>query len=101
MISVLKSLPSQGLEHLIPALPHLDFLNINELEWGETNAYAMRERGYELADELHNAIDGAKGWAEELCRHDKVHWCSSAFKDSVQLRERLKRIAENTAPAIR
>jgi uncharacterized protein len=86
-----------GLELLIPALPYLDFLNINELEWGDTNAYQMRERGYELADELHNAIDGAKGWAEELCKHDKVHWCSSGFKDSVQLRERLKRIAENTA----
>nr|WP_320161738.1 radical SAM protein [uncultured Methanoregula sp.] len=86
-----------GLEHLAAALPYLDFLNINELEWGDTNAYAMRERGYELADTLHNAIDGAKGWAEELCRHEKVHWCSSAFKDSVQLRERLKRIAENTA----
>jgi len=86
-----------GLELLIPALPHLDFLNVNELEWGETNAYEMRERGYELADELHNAIAGARGWADELCRHDKVHWCSSAFKDSVQLRERLKRIAENTA----
>ena len=86
-----------GLELLIPALPYLDFLNINELEWGESNAYQMRERGYELADELHNAIDGAISWAEELCRHDKVHWCSSAFKDSVQLRERLKRIAQNTA----
>lgn len=89
------SLP--GLENLIPALPYLDFLNINELEWGETNAYAMRERGYELADALHNAIDGARAWADELCRHEKVHWCSSGFKDSVQLRERLKRIAENTA----
>jgi uncharacterized protein len=86
-----------GLELLVPALPYLDFLNINELEWGESNAYHMRERGYELADSLHNAIDGAKGWAEELCRHEKVHWCSSGFKDSVQLRERLKRIAENTA----
>jgi pyruvate formate-lyase activating enzyme-like uncharacterized protein len=82
-----------GLELLIPALPYLDFLNINELEWGESNAYQMRERGYELTDELHNAIEGAIGWAEELCRHNKVHWCSSAFKDSVQLRERLKRIA--------
>lgn len=89
------SLP--GLELLIPALPYLDFLNINELEWGETNAYAMRERGYDLADELHNAIYGAREWAEELIKYDKVHWCSSGFKDSVQLRERLKRIAENTA----
>jgi pyruvate formate-lyase activating enzyme-like uncharacterized protein len=86
-----------GLELLVPALPFLDFLNINELEWGETNAYQMRERGYRLADPVHNAIEGARGWAEELCRHDKVHWCSSAFKDSVQLRERLKRIAHNTA----
>ena len=86
-----------GLGHLIPALPFLDFLNINELEWGESNAFQMRERGHELADPLHNAIEGAKAWAEELCRHDKVHWCSSAFKDSVQLRERLKRIAHNTA----
>jgi len=86
-----------GLELLIPALPYLDFLNINELEWGESNAYQMRERGYELADEEHNAIEGAKNWAEELCRHEKVHWCSSAFKDSVQLRERLKRVAYNTA----
>jgi len=86
-----------GLELLAPAVPYLDFLNINELEWGETNAYAMRERGYDLADELHNAIDGAKGWADILCRHGKVHWCSSGFKDAVQLRERLKRIAENTA----
>jgi uncharacterized protein len=86
-----------GLELLIPSLPYLDFLNINELEWGENNAYHMRERGYDLADSLHNAIDGAKGWAEELVKHEKVHWCSSAFKDAVQLRERLKRIAENTA----
>jgi len=86
-----------GLALLAPALPYLDFLNINELEWGETNADGMRERGFFPADPLHNAVAGAKDWAGELCRHGKVHWCSSAFKDSVQLRERLKRIARNTA----
>lgn len=89
------SLP--GLEHLAAILPQLDFLNINELEWGETNAPSMRERGLELEDSLHNAIRGAKGWARELAKQDRVHWCSSGFKDSVQLRERLKRIAANTA----
>ncbi len=89
------SLP--GLDLLIPALPYLDFLNINELEWGEYNADEMRERGYELADGVHNAVEGAQEWAKELVKHEKVHWCSSSFKDSVQLRERLKRIAENTA----
>lgn len=86
-----------GLKYLIPALPYLDFLNINELEWGETNADAMRMRGFELADGVHNAVEGAREWADELCKSEKVHWCSSSFKDSVQLRERLKRIAQNTA----
>lgn len=86
-----------GLKHLAAALPYLDFLNINELEWGETNADAMRDRGYVLADDVHNAIAGAREWADTLLQDEKVHWCSSSFKDSVQLRERLKRIAKNTA----
>jgi pyruvate formate-lyase activating enzyme-like uncharacterized protein len=86
-----------GLELLIPALQYLDFLNINELEWGETNADEMRRRGFELDDSFHNAVKGTQKWAEKLCPNEKVHWCSSSFKDSVQLRERLKRIAKNTA----
>jgi pyruvate formate-lyase activating enzyme-like uncharacterized protein len=86
-----------GLEKLIPALSYLDFLNINELEWGETNAGAMRSRDFVLSDNMHNAVEGAEGWAFELRRQEKVHWCSSSFKDSVQLRERLKRVAETTA----
>jgi pyruvate formate-lyase activating enzyme-like uncharacterized protein len=86
-----------GLEKLIPALPLLDFLNVNELEWGETNAGEMRGRGLEPEDGLHNAVRGAGKWAVELRGQKKVHWCSSRFKDSVQLRERLKRIARNTA----
>ncbi|HUU76530.1 MAG TPA: radical SAM protein [Methanoregulaceae archaeon] len=86
-----------GLELLEAALPELDFLNINELEWGESNADEMRRRGFELEDGAHNAVLGAKIWAHPLIRHQKVHWCSSQFKDSVQLRKRLLRIARNTA----
>ncbi|MBA7471685.1 hypothetical protein ES707_06994 [subsurface metagenome] len=86
-----------GIEDLAAALPLLDFLNINELEWGETCAAAMRERGLEPEDGLHNAVLGARQWAEKLSADPKVHFCSSVFKDSVQLRERLKRIAANTA----
>ncbi|HOB17358.1 MAG TPA: radical SAM protein [Candidatus Methanoculleus thermohydrogenotrophicum] len=89
------SLP--GLGDLAAALPLLDFLNINELEWGETCAAAMRERGLEPEDGLHNAVRGARQWVEELPADPKVHFCSSVFKDSVQLRERLKRVAANTA----
>ncbi len=86
-----------GIGALAAALPLLDFLNINELEWGETCADAMRERGLEPEDGVHNAVLGAREWAAELPRDPKVHFCSSVFKDSVQLRERLKRIAANTA----
>lgn len=86
-----------GIEDLAVTLPLLDFLNINELEWGETCADAMRERGLELEDGVHNAVLGARQWAERLTGDPKIHFCSSVFKDSVQLRERLKRIAANTA----
>jgi len=89
------SLP--GIETLRAILPELDFLNINELEWSETNAEAMRGRGLDLEDGLHNAVGGAAALAEPLLDDPKVHFCSSGFKDSVQLRERLRRIAENTA----
>lgn len=89
------SLP--GLDNFIPILPDIDFLNINELEWSETNAEGMRRWEYELADNCHNAVKNASRWADPLLGHPKVHWCSSTFKDSVQLRERLKRIAHNTA----
>ncbi|MDD1674448.1 MAG: radical SAM protein, partial [Methanomicrobiales archaeon] len=86
-----------ALRELAPALDLVDFLNINELEWGELSADAMRKRGLRFADSLHNAVKNSHTWAAPLRRHKKVHWCPSAFKDAVQLRERLKRIARNTA----
>jgi pyruvate formate-lyase activating enzyme-like uncharacterized protein len=89
------SLP--GMDLLEAALPYLDFLNINELEWGENNADEMRRRGMIPEDGVHNAVRGARDWSSGLCTHRKVHWCSSGFKDSVQLRKRLLRIAGNTA----
>lgn len=89
------SLP--GIGDLSPILTSLDFLNINELEWGETNAAAMRQRNMVLEDGVHNAVRGGRAWAADLVNHPKVHWCSSRFKDSVQLRKRLLRVARNTA----
>jgi pyruvate formate-lyase activating enzyme-like uncharacterized protein len=87
----------QGVESLEKVLPELDFLNLNELEWGDMSADEMRRRGFLLADDLHNAVKHSSRWVQPLRRHRKVHFCPSRFKDSVQLRERLKRIAHNTA----
>ena len=89
------SLP--GLEGLRPLLPLVDFLNVNELEWGEASADGMRARGLELAEQHGNAIAGARDWARPLLGDEKVRYCSSSFKDAVQLRERMIRIAVNTA----
>jgi pyruvate formate-lyase activating enzyme-like uncharacterized protein len=86
-----------GIQALLEILPRADFLNINELEWGGINAGEMRSRGYTPADGLHNAVKGSRRWAGDLLHREKVRWCSSRFKDAVQLRERLKRIAARTA----
>ena len=89
------SLP--GIDAFIPLLPDLDFLNINELEWGESNADEMRRREYELRGDISNAVKGGKEAVSSILQEPKVHWCSSDFKDRVQFRMRLKRIAANTA----
>jgi hypothetical protein len=89
------ALPEIGL--LETVLPDLDFLTINELEWGETNADEMRRRGYQPEDSVHNAVAGSREWASSISRLPQVRFCSSQFKDSVQLRERLLRVARNTA----
>ncbi|VVB65302.1 Uncharacterised protein [uncultured archaeon] len=74
------------------------FLNLNELEFSETNAKRLRRLGFE-PQEIHC---GALG-SEEIARTQfmdedlKVHFCTSRFKDAVQLRERLKRRAERVA----
>jgi pyruvate formate-lyase activating enzyme-like uncharacterized protein len=87
----------KGLPDLAAILPLVDFLNINELEWGGINAPEMRRRGLEPVDGLDNAVQGSRRWAKDLTHQKKVHWCSSRYKDAVQLRERLKRIAGRTA----
>lgn len=75
------------------------FLNINELEFSETNADVLRARGFR-ADPDSCAAIGSESIARSFMRYGiKLHYCSSIFKDSVQLRERLKRRAERVRRA--
>ena len=74
----------------------IGFININELEFSESNWNMMNERHYELKDELSAAILGSEKTAKKMLKRfpdARVHFCSSSFKDSVQLRERLMRTA--------
>ncbi len=100
----------------VPALPHrerelnalvaycrevgVDFVNLNELEFSESNWDMMEAYGYSVRDELSSAVDGSRETAIAVLKANKradVHFCSSTFKDGIQLRRRLIRRAEHTA----
>jgi pyruvate formate-lyase activating enzyme-like uncharacterized protein len=72
------------------------FLNLNELEFSETNASELKKRGFAPVDDASSAVRGSKGVAESITGN-KLRFCSSSFKDAVQMRERFKRIAKKSA----
>lgn len=74
------------------------FVNLNELEFSDTNSEAMKFRGYKLRDEVSNAVDGSYAVGMEILKTtEKGHLCTSRYKDAIQLRRRLLRIAERAA----
>jgi len=79
----------------------LDFVNLNELEVSETNCQALLGRGFHVRSDVSSAMQGSMETAwqvmEEAGDMVPVHFCSSSFKDQVQLRERLKRRAKRVA----
>jgi len=119
--AVLEAAPDWGIRRgvEIPVLPEkeaelrrllralegigVDFVNLNELEFSETNEVKMRERGYRVDPRNGWGVRGSRAVAERVVRELSlsvpVHYCSSRFKDGVQLRQRLLRRAERTAPA--
>jgi uncharacterized protein len=95
----------QELRRLLRALDALrvDFVNLNELEFSETNETKMHDRSYHLDPRNGWGVEGSRAVAERVVRemrlHVPVHYCSSRFKDGVQLKQRLLRRAERTAPS--
>lgn len=76
------------------------FVNLNELEFSESNWDMMSAHGYEVKDDVSSAVAGSEETALEVMRRVRgmdIHFCSSAFKDGVQLRRRLVRRAMNTS----
>src|SRR5271157_1071328 len=75
------------------------FLNMNELEFSDTNCAELKKRGYCLKDDVSNAAAGSEEMAHEIVLSiiANTRYCSSRFKDAVQLRERLKRTARIAA----
>ncbi len=76
----------------------LDFVNLNELEFSETNWRALRRVGYDVKTDISSAVKGSEALALTLLRMDvsvPLHYCSSAFKDGIQLRRRILRRGKN------
>lgn len=85
------------LNGVISLLKEVDgFLNLNELEFSETNFSQLKKHGYMTVDDTSSAALGSREVAQVL-DYDKLHFCSSKFKDAIQLRERFKRIAKISA----
>lgn len=82
---------------------HLDFVNINELEFGPLNADELRSHGFVLDSNSVAAVRGSEKTAIALldwaARHISlnVHFCPLALKDGVQLRNRFRRRAKHVA----
>ncbi|RQD89421.1 radical SAM protein [Methanosalsum natronophilum] len=89
----------EGIEHLIENINDLDiFLNLNELEFSDTNSNKMIDLNYRLKDDISNAAMFSREYALKVASSmPKFHFCSSRYKDAIQLRRRLIRIAKNTA----
>ncbi len=78
------------------------FLNLNELEISDTNYERLVGKGLARArTDISYGVAGSEELALEYVDDHEgalaVHYCSSGYKDAVQLRERLIRRARNTA----
>jgi uncharacterized protein len=80
----------------------VQFANLNEFEWSEGNSYNMKVKGFEPASDENATIQGSRQMAQAVAlrfarRKLAVHYCSSPFKDRIQLGQRLLRRAKNVA----
>ena len=82
----------------------VQWVNLNELEFSERNCEAFNTRGYTVKNDISAAVRGSQQTALRVLRAAQqknltlgVHYCSVSFKDGVQLRNRLKRRADNIA----
>ncbi|MBE6528034.1 MAG: radical SAM protein [Thermoplasmata archaeon] len=74
------------------------FINLNELEFSESNWDMMASNDFQVKDDISSAVLGSDEAAMAVMKKNKkanIHFCASAFKDGVQLRKRLIRRAEH------
>lgn len=80
----------------------IQWINLNELEFSERNAEALTHKQYTVKDDISAAVKGSQECAYDILERAAstdldigVHYCSSSFKDGVQLKNRIKRRAKH------
>lgn len=90
-------------------------LNMNELEFSEPNIVALKRRGLQLADDITQRVAGSRDTGLEVVERWSaaarsegtmgatrgtsrfaLHFCSSPYKDAIQLMQRFRRRADRT-----
>ena len=81
---------------------HIKWVNLNELEFSERNERQLRKKGMIEKHDLSAAVKQSQETAYQIIQtidsHHLdigVHYCSSSFKDAIQLKNRMRRRAEN------
>ena len=86
---------------IIPKKEQFYFVNLNELEVSETNYRNLLAHKLEVNSNHPSAIEGSANLAKRIVKWASenstvpVHFCSLSTKDTVQLSNRLHRIARN------
>ncbi|MFQ5980701.1 MAG: hypothetical protein ACE5OZ_21395 [Candidatus Heimdallarchaeota archaeon] len=95
---------AKWLERITSRYEKKAFLNINELEYSESNFQFFQEIGFKRKNGSIAAVAGSSitakaivEWASKELEQTTVHYCPSAAKDAVQLPNRLLRLARNVA----
>ena len=83
---------------------NMQWVNLNELEFSERNELSLYKKGFVTKNDISASVLGSQETAIKVISevHQKegsigVHYCSSSFKDGVQLKNRIKRRARNIA----
>jgi len=100
-IPVIPKLGNETIKTIKYFLPHIQFLNLNELEQSSTNEDALMKRNLKTKSLIDYGVKGSQELAIKLVKRFqskvRIHYCTTKLKDAVQLATRIKIRAKNAA----
>ena len=96
-IPVIPGKEKETIELIDFAKKYVQFINLNELEYSDTNACNL-EGKYHTKDASSYGISGSEQMARQLLEKYKnlnIHYCNASFKDNVQMKRRIHKRAES------